>query len=88
MMKDDTSSRVAVSFGSRRPKRMIPSRSRLAPAMITSPSTSSALTRIDPRIAVSATTRWPAFSAKITTKNSGRLPSVDCITPVAAGPSR
>ena len=56
--------------------------------MITSPSTSSALTRIEPRIAVCATISCPALSAKITTKNSGRLPNVDCITPVTAGPNR
>ena len=56
--------------------------------MITSPSTSSALTRIEPRIAVCATTSSPALSAKITTKNSGRLPSVACRSPVDAGPKR
>jgi hypothetical protein len=77
-----------VSFGNRLPNRMIPSLASHAPATITTASTSSALTRIEPRIAVSATTRRPAFSAKMTTKNSGRLPSVDCIAPVAAGPSR
>ena len=56
--------------------------------MITSPSTSSALTRMEPRIAVWATIFSPALSAKMTTKNSGRLPSVDCISPVAAAPKR
>ena len=86
MMKLETSSSVAVSFGRRRPKRITPSFAFHAPAMITNPRTSSALTRIEPRIAVSATTSCPAFSAKMTTKNSGRLPSVDCITPVTAGP--
>ena len=56
-MNDDMSSRVAVSFGSRVLKRMTPSVVRSAPAMMTKPSTSSALTRIEPRIAVSATVR-------------------------------
>ena len=55
-MNDATSSSVAVSFGSLGLKRMMPSCARRAPAMITSPSTSSALTRIEPRIAVSAMT--------------------------------
>ena len=55
MMNDAISSSVAVSFGSRGLKRITPSRSRRAPTTITSPSTSSALTRIEPRIAVSAT---------------------------------
>ena len=77
----ESSSSVAVSLGSRALKRIRPSPRCRAPAMITRPSTSSALTRIEPRIAVCATTSCPAFSAKITTKNSGRLPSVDCITP-------
>ena len=88
MMKLEMSSSVAVSFGSPVLKRMIPSRSRRAPAMITNPRTSSALTRIEPRIAVSATIFWPAFRAKMTTKNSGRLPRVDCRNPVIAGPKR
>ena len=88
MMNEATSSSVAVSLGKRGLKRMTPSRWRSAPATITSPSTSSALNRIEPRMAVSATTFWPACNAKITTKNSGRLPTVDCISPVAAGPSR
>ncbi len=86
MMKLETSSSVAVSFGRRRPNRITPSFDFHAPATITSPRTSSALTRIEPMIAVSATTSCPALSAKMTTKNSGRLPSVDCSTPVAAGP--
>ena len=38
-------------------------------------------------IDVWATTVLPAFRAKMTTKNSGRLPSVDWSTPVAPGPS-
>ena len=84
----ETSSSVAVSFGSRGLNRITPSGTRTAPATITSPRTSSALTRIDPRIAVSATICWPASSANRTTKNSGRLPSVDWSTPVIATPSR
>ena len=56
MMNEATSSSVAVSFGSFGLKRMMPSRERQAPAMITRPRTSSALTRIEPRIAVSAIT--------------------------------
>ena len=88
MMNVEISSSVAVSLGSRGLKRITPSFARRAPATITSPSTSSALTRIEPRIAVSATTFSPAWSAKITTKNSGRLPSVDWRNPVIAGPSR
>ena len=35
-----------------------------------------------------ATTISPARSANSTTKSSGRLPSVDCSTPVTAGPNR
>ena len=61
MMNDATSSSVAVSFGSLGLKRITPSLARRAPAMITSPSTSSALTRIEPRIAVSASTWCPAL---------------------------
>ena len=87
-MNDATSSNVAVSFGSFGLKRMMPSCERNAPATITSPRTSRALTRIDPRIAVSAMTWCPAWSAKITTKNSGRLASDACKTPVTAGPAR
>ena len=59
-----------------------------APTTITSPSTSSALAKIEPMIEVCATTTSPAASAKSTMKNSGRLPSVDCSTPVTAGPKR
>ena len=88
MMKLEISSIVAVSLGSRGLKRMMLSLLRAAPTTITRPSTSSALTRIEPRIAVSATIFSPALSAKMTTKNSGRLPSVDCIIPVAAAPNR
>ena len=39
-------------------------------------------------IDVCATTISPAESAKTTMKNSGRFPSVDCSTPVTAGPKR
>ncbi len=81
-------SSVAVSLGSRLLNRITWSDSRKAPAMITRPSTSSALTRIDPRIAVCATTSSPALSANRTTKNSGRFPSVACSSPVAPGPNR
>ncbi len=88
MMKLAIISIVAVSLGRRGLKRITPSLVRSAPTTITSPSTNNALTRIEPRIAVWATTSWPALSAKITTKNSGRLPSVDCSRPVAAVPSR
>ncbi len=86
-MKLATSSSVAVSFGSRGLKRISPSGRRRAPTTIAVPSTSSALTRIEPRIAVWATTSSPACSANSTTKNSGRLPIVDCSMPVAATPS-
>ena len=85
-MNDATSSSVAVSLGSRGLNRMIPSFAMIEPQIRTTPRTSSALAKIDPRIAVSATTTAPACSAKITTKNSGRLPIVDCRTPVTAGP--
>src|SRR4051794_29884181 len=61
---------------------------RRAPTTITSPSTSSALAKIEPRIEVCATTVSPARSAKITTNSSGRLPSVDCSSPVTPGPKR
>ncbi len=67
---------------------MIPSGDRRAPITITRPSTSSALARIEPTIAVCATTSSPAFSAKMTTNSSGRLPSVDCSMPVTPGPKR
>ncbi len=87
-MKLAMSSSVAVSLGSRGLKRMRPSGRRRAPTTIAIPSTSSALERIEPRIAVWATIRSPACRANRTTKNSGRLPSVDCSIPVAATPSR
>src|SRR3984885_1844094 len=88
MIRLATSSSVAVSLGSLGLNRMIPSGSRRAPATSTRPSTSNALTRIEPRIAVCATISWWACSANSTTKNSGRLPSVDCIIPVVATPNR
>ena len=88
MMNTVTCSNVAVSRGRRLEKRMIPSCERRAPTTITSPSTSSALARIEPTIAVWATTSSPFCSAKITTNSSGRLPSVDCIIPVTPGPKR
>ena len=75
-----------MSFGSRGENRMTPSSAWRAPTTITKPSTSSALAKIEPMIENCATTTSPADSAKITTKNSGRLPSVDCSTPVTAGP--
>ena len=56
--------------------------------MIEMPSTNSAFAKIEPMIEVWATTISPAESAKTTMKNSGRFPSVDCSTPVAAGPKR
>src|SRR5262245_17749492 len=88
IMKTTSMSSIVVSLGSRRWKRMIPSSARQAPAMIASPRTSSALARSEPRIDVCATTISPARSAKSTMKSSGRLPSVDCSTPVTAGPKR
>ena len=81
MMNVASSSSVAVSFGSRRLKRMTPSGAARAPVTITSPSTSSALANSEPMIDVCATTVCPARSAKITMNSSGRLPSVDCSTP-------
>ena len=86
--KSETSSSVAVSCGSRRPKRMQPSSAASDPATITSPSTSSALAKIEPISEVCATTISPEPSAKRTMKNSGRFPSVDCRNPVTAGPNR
>ena len=80
--------RIALSFGRRGWKRITRSGLASAPTTIASPSTRSALAKIDPRIAVRATTSSPAERAKITMKNSGRLPSVDCSTPVTAGPNR
>ena len=79
---------MAVSFGSRVRKRITPSCAPDAPVTMTSPSTSSALANSEPMIDVCATTTCPADSAKTTMKNSGRLPSVDCMKPVTAGPKR
>ena len=77
-----------MSCGSRRPKRMQPSSAWIDPATITSPSTSSALAKIEPISEVWATTTSPEPSANRTMKNSGRLPRVDCMKPVTAGPKR
>jgi hypothetical protein len=88
MMKLVTSSSVAVSLGSRGRKRIVPSRELRAPTTMTSPSTSSALASSDPTIEVCATTTSPLCNAKTTTNSSGRLPRVDCSTPVTAGPKR
>src|SRR5579859_2099468 len=84
----NTASRVstAVSFGRRLPKRMHLSSATVAPATIDSPRTSSAFANSEPRIDVCATTVSPDESANRTTNNSGRFPSVDCNTPVTAGP--
>ena len=87
-MNTVTCSSVAVSRGRRWEKRMIPSGERRAPTTITRPSTSRALARIEPMIAVWATTSSPALSANMTTNSSGRLPSVDCNMPVTPGPKR
>jgi hypothetical protein len=86
--KSATSSRVAVSCGRRLAKRMQPSLAWSVPVMITSPSTSRALAKIDPIKEVCATTISPDPSANRTMKNSGRFPSVDCRNPVTAGPNR
>src|SRR5262245_54422952 len=88
MMKTASRSSVAVSFGSRFRNRMTPSRAVSEPATIASPSTRSAFANSEPRMEVCATTTSPAASANRTTKSSGRLPSVDCSTPVSAGPNR
>ena len=88
MMNTASRRRVAVSLGSREPKRMIPSSDRRAPTKRVAPSTRSALANSEPRIDAWATTTSPAESANRTTKSSGRLPSVDWSTPVMAGPKR
>ena len=77
-----------MSFGNRAPKRMQRSVATRLPATIERPSTSSAFANSDPRIDVCATTISPAERANRTTKSSGRFPSVDCRTPVTAGPNR
>ncbi len=79
---------TALSFGRRTWKRITPSALSRQPANTTSPSTSSAFAKIEPMIDVCATTTSPAERAKTTMKNSGRFPSVDCSTPVTAGPNR
>ena len=88
IMKTTSISSIVVSFGSRVWKRMTPSSARYAPAMIASPRMRSAFASSEPRIEVCATTISPARRAKTTMKSSGRLPSVDCRTPVVAGPKR
>src|SRR5512133_1732425 len=88
MMKTASRSSVAVSLGRRLRKRMTASPAESDPATIASPSTSSAFAKSEPRIEVCATTTSPAESAKRTTKSSGRLPRVDCRTPVSAAPKR
>ena len=87
-MNTVSSSSVAVSFGSRFRNRITPSRAVSEPATIERPSTSSAFANSEPRIDVCATTTSPAASANRTTNSSGRFPSVDCNTPVSAGPNR
>ena len=87
-MNSESSSRVAVSFGSRCRNRITPSGATREPATIARPSTSSAFANSEPRIEVCATTICPARSEKRTMNNSGRLPSVDCSAPVAAEPNR
>ncbi len=88
MMKVASSSSVAVSLGRRRWKRITPSGAARAPVTITSPRTSRALANSDPMMDVWATTTCPARRANTTMNSSGRLPSVDCRTPVTAGPKR
>ena len=88
MRKTASSIRVAVSFGSRAWNAIASSLEALAPAMIASPSTSSAFAKREPRIENWATTISPAESEKRTMNNSGRFPRVDCSTPVMAGPKR
>ena len=84
----DQQQRRGVVGQPRRRSASMPSGELRAPTTITRPSTSSALANSEPMIDVCATTTSPARRAKTTTKNSGRLPSVDCSTPVAAGPKR
>ena len=86
MMKTQASSSVAVSRATFGWNVITPPRARSAPTTRTKPSTSSAVANSDPTIALWATTRSPLFSANSTTNSSGRLPSVACRSPVAAGP--
>src|SRR6266511_4994975 len=88
MMKTASRSSVAVSFGKRRLNVITPSDALRAPATIASPSTNSAFASSEPTIDVLATTTSPAERANRTTNSSGRFPSVDWRTPVAAGPKR
>ena len=88
MTNEQASRSVDVSLGSRRLNVMQRFSERRAPTTMTSPRTSSALAKIEPRIDVCATTVSPAPSANRTTNSSGRLPSVDCSSPVTPGPKR
>ena len=58
---------------------------RMPPATRARPSTNRALPRTDPTSAAATTSTSPAWSAKTARNSSGRLPSVDWTTPVAAG---
>ena len=86
-MKQAKQQERGLSLGSRGWKRITPPSLAREPAMMTRPSTSSAFANRLPRIEVCATTTSPAFSAKMTTNSSGRLPSVDCRKPVSPGPT-
>ena len=77
-----------MSFGSRAWNVIVPSREAVEPATMVSPSTSNAFAKSEPRIENCATTISPAESENSTMNNSGRFPSVDCRTPVTAGPNR
>ena len=88
MRNTASSNNVAVSFGRRAPKVIVPSARRSEPAAMVSPSTRSAFAKSEPRIENWATTTSPAESANSTMKSSGRLPSVDWSAPVTAGPNR
>ena len=86
MTKIVTSPSVAASCGSRVRNRITSSSEASTPVTITSPCMSSALARIEPTSDVCATSSSPAPSAKMTTKSSGRFPSVAWRNPVTAGP--
>ena len=76
--------RLAIIRGACPPKRSTPWRQ--PPATKASPRTRSAFDRIEPTSDACTTVTSPAFSAKMQTKSSGRLPTADCTIPVAAGP--
>ena len=59
---------------------------RQPPAMKARPRTRSAFERIEPMSEACTRVTSPAWSAKMQTKSSGRLPTADCTMPVAAGP--